>query len=600
MATQDYNVTNSDTFSGIANQFGMTVDELASSNNLLPVGKVLEVKDSEPSQPKTTLRGAAERHNLLMGAAVADGLLNSSTARAVLAREYSSLTPENVMKWGLIEPNPGDFRWAAPDRLVDFAQANGQKVHGHTLLWHTEMPGWAGPDDLDRHIRTIVGRYKGRVQSWDVVNEVISDSGGLRNVWYRDLIGQAFRIAHEADPAAKLYINDYNIEDGRPKTTEMLNLVKRLLSDGVPIHGVGFQCHFHTGWTPSAALKNSMKLFTDLGLEVAVTEFDCAIKDGGTLSVQASKYRDMMDTAIDAKASKFITWGFTDASTWLAGQKPLPFDGNYQPKPAYTAMLNRLNEGITTTPPTPGPSTKVMFWALGPTGTAEANKVLQDALNKEFGDVVVDGDYGPQTIAAYQKWQEKVGPAAMPYDGYPGRVSLPPLAEKYNFTVDYSAPPVVNPPNTSGKISPREVMFNRTSNRFGRDFAEETIRAGLKHMGLPISTAWINGYLTMAVRESSYNPNAVNTTDSNAINPPGYSNASDGNPFQCSRGMWQCIPQTFAAYHHAGTSLSIYDPVASFCASVNYVRSRYGVNADGSNLAQKVQQADPTRPPRGY
>lgn len=599
----DYTVTNIDTFTGIASKFNMTVDELAAENLILPVGKVLKVTslNTEPEAPSVTLKGAARKHNIIMGAAVADHLLDGAGARQRLALEYSSLTPENAMKWGQIEPTRGNFQWAKPDRLVDFAQSNGQKVHGHTLLWHTEMPSWAGPEDLDRHIRTIVGRYKGKIQSWDVVNEVLSDNGGLRNVWYRDLIGKAFRIAHEVDPDAKLYINDYNIEDGRPKTMEMLSLVKRLLSEGVPIHGVGFQCHFHTGWTPAAALLNSMKLFTDLGLEVAVTEFDCAIKSGDTLEVQGIRYRDMMTTAIKAKAARFITWGFTDKSTWLPGQRPLPFDENYQKKPAYKAMLDRLNEGGVVSPvDPPSPPAKVRFADLGPGGVVADNKILQDALNQEFGGVVIDGDYGPQTREAYSRWQELIGTSALPYDGLPGKVSLPPLATKYNFTVDYISAASNNPVNITGKISPRSVLFTKTSNRSGRAFAEETIRAGLTQMGLPVTNFWIDGYLTMASRESSYNPNAVNTYDSNAINPPGYSNASDGAPFQCSRGMWQCIPQTFATYHQAGTSLSIYDPIASFCASVNYVRSVYKVNTDGSNLTQRVQQADPDRTPKGY
>ncbi len=157
--------------------------------------------------------------------------------------------------------------------------------------------------------------------------------------------------------------------------------------------------------------------------------------------------------------------------------------------------------------------------------------------------------------------------------------------------------------NTSGRIAVNDVLYTPTSTMTGKAFAEETVRTTLALMGLPVTNEWVNGYLTMALRESSYNPNAVNTYDSNAKNVVeinGGKNVSDGHPGQCSRGMWQCIPQTFARYHQAGTSLSIYDAVASCAASINYVRAAYGVANDGSNLAAKVQQADPNRPSKGY
>lgn len=174
------------------------------------------------------------------------------------------------------------------------------------------------------------------------------------------------------------------------------------------------------------------------------------------------------------------------------------------------------------------------------------------------------------------------------------------VAPGSSYIVKKNVPVLPEVPTTGGKISPRDVTFNRTTTETGKNFAEGVIRDTLVLMGLPVTDDWVNGYLTMALRESSYNPNAINTYDSNAINPEGYSNASDGYPFQCSRGMWQCIPQTFAGHHQDGTSLSIYDPIASCAASINYVRSRYNVADDGSNLTEKVQQADPTRPPKGY
>ncbi|MER8184582.1 hypothetical protein [Kitasatospora sp. NPDC094015] len=149
----------------------------------------------------------------------------------------------------------------------------------------------------------------------------------------------------------------------------------------------------------------------------------------------------------------------------------------------------------------------------------------------------------------------------------------------------------------SGPIGPRSVLFDPYTGGGGVD---AWIRAACQAAGLPFTEAWRSGYRTLCARESSGDPNAVNTTDANAVDPPGYRTASDGHPFQCSRGVAQCIPQTFAAHHCPGSSLDIYHPVANIAASIRYVRAAYGVAADGSDLAARVQQADPSRPPAGY
>lgn len=360
-----YTVVAGDTLSKIGRDHNTPWQQIAERNGIvspwiIQVGQklIVPLKETPPAEPEpepepepevpvdpTTLKGAAAQHQIEMGAAVADHLLNVPAAREVLAREYNVLTAENVMKPINLQPQRGNWNWAPADRLVNFAQENGQKVHGHTLLWHVNHPGWMTAADIRTHIETVVGRYKGKVQSWDVVNEVVSDSGGLRSQWNYQLIANCFRWAHAVDPDAKLYINDFNVEDGRPKTDSLFELVQSLLNDGVPVHGVGFQCHFNTEWTPAGALYVTMDRFKALGLEVAVTEFDCEMKGStGTPSVQATHYRNITDTVRAAKAKKFITWGFTDASTWLPGRDPLPFDGNYNKKPAYHAMLDRLNE----------------------------------------------------------------------------------------------------------------------------------------------------------------------------------------------------------------------------------------------------------------
>lgn len=647
-----YTVRAGDTLTGISEATNVGINAIGNFNKMITPGQTLNVTapDSNPTSP-TTLREAAVKHKLQMGAAVADFLLDVNPAKAVLAREYSVLTAENVMKFGNIHPQPDTFNWGPADRLVNFAQANNQAVHGHTLLWHIEMPGWAGADDLDKHIRTIVGRYKGKVQSWDVVNELLNEDGSLRNVWYKDLVAQAFRTAHEVDPSAKLYINDFNIETNRPKSDAMYVYVKGLLAQGVPIHGVGFQCHFNTEWTPSNELLVNLKRFKALGLEVAITEFDCALKGNGTLATQATHYGNMIKAAIEGGANKFITWGFTDGSTWLSGQQPLPFNSSYEKKSAYMALLNGLNNTAPVIPPVDpndpdAPVVTTYVAQAGDTWSSIAQKanitvdqlmvlnnikvavgssyIIKSVLPSPPTDPYADGlpqvdsespsarvlqtelkrvgylnanveladNYGPKTQAAVVAFHnENPQFRTTMYDP-----QIRSMGWAYLKGMATGSGKITVVENTSGRISDEDVLFMSTSNQTGKDFAEETIRTALTLMGLPVTDAWINGYLTMALRESSYNPNAVNTYDSNAIGEI----VADGHPFQCSRGMWQCIPQTFARYHQAGTSLSIYDPVASAAASINYVRSIYGVANDGSNLASKVQQADPNRPSKGY
>lgn len=174
------------------------------------------------------------------------------------------------------------------------------------------------------------------------------------------------------------------------------------------------------------------------------------------------------------------------------------------------------------------------------------------------------------------------------------------VATGSSYIVGYTD--VTNIPSTPGRVSTDKVTFLAKNDAKvqgeGKAFCEQVIRQALSVMGLPVTNAWVNGYLTIASRESAYNAAQwrVNTTDSNAVG----ATVADGNPFQCSRGAWQCIPQTFAMYHQAGTSLDIYDPIANCAASINYVRAVYKVSDDGSDLAAKVQQADPTKPPRGY
>lgn len=218
-------------------------------------------------------------------------------------------------------------------------------------------------------------------------------------------------------------------------------------------------------------------------------------------------------------------------------------------------------------------------------------------------DVELADNYGPRTqegVVRFHNENPQYRNANLTYDPQIGPAGWLYLRGMADGVAD---PKPITTLDTAGQIPVNSVQYIKHTGGSGRIVAENAVRAALDVMELPVTQEWITGYLTMALRESSYNPNAVNTYDINAKNVPeinGGKNAADGHPGQCSRGMWQCIPQTFARYHQAGTSLSIYDPVASAAASINYVRAVYGVANDGSNLAARVQQADPNRNPKGY
>jgi len=200
-----------------------------------------------------------------VGAAVEPAFLESDATYAeTVAREFSSVTPENAMKWGPIHPDESAWRWAPADRVLEFAAAHGMRVHGHALVWHEQLPPWlrgVAPRrfraTLEEHIGTLVGRYRGRVGSWDVVNEALTSRGRLRDTLFLDRLGpdyvaEAFRIAHAADPDARLYYNEFGADALGRKSDAVLSLLRGLLDDGVPIHGVGLQMHVDAASPPAA------------------------------------------------------------------------------------------------------------------------------------------------------------------------------------------------------------------------------------------------------------------------------------------------------------------------------------------------------------
>ncbi|GGT85427.1 endo-1,4-beta-xylanase [Streptomyces violascens] len=326
----------------------------------------------------TSLRSLAEAKGIYFGTAMTQGDLNNSALTAVAGSQFGTLTPGNEMKWDTTEPSQGTFNFAPADRIVSFAQANSMKLRGHTLVWHSQLPSWVNSlptaqvkAAMENHITNEVAHYKGKLYSWDVVNEPFNEDGSFRSDAFYNAMGSGFvadalRTARAADPNAKLYLNDYNIEGQNPKSDAMYNLVKSLKSQGVPVDGVGFQAHFVLAQAPST-FKANLQRFAALGVNVAITELDDRIQlpaSSASLAQQASDYAAVINTCLAVTGCVGITqWGVGDADSWIPGTFPgygaaTMYDANYRPKPAYTASVTALG-GSTSSSPTPGASCKV-------------------------------------------------------------------------------------------------------------------------------------------------------------------------------------------------------------------------------------------------
>ena len=309
---------------------------------------------------------------------------NPTDYQRVLAREFGSITAENDMKWQLVHPEPDRYDFSGADAIMEFARANKQEVRGHTLLWHSQNPQWvldaAGDwtcdqarDVLEDHVRTVVGRYAGEIYEWDVANEIVQDdwdTGGVRlrtevNPFLAAcaedpvaLIGDTFRWAHEADPQARLFLNDYNAEGINTKTDFYYALAQELLADGVPLHGFGAQGHLSLMYGFDTSIQANFERFAALGLDVAVTEADVRvpIEDGadGPTPEQVAQHAQRHDAMLEAclavpSCTSFTVWGFPDANSWVPDVFPgeewaTIFEDDLTPKPAYHAMLESLRE----------------------------------------------------------------------------------------------------------------------------------------------------------------------------------------------------------------------------------------------------------------
>ena len=327
------------------------------------------------------LRDAGQRKGLLVGSAVSNSQLRQPTFTKLLADQASIVVAENDMKWEMIHPEPDRFDFARADDLLSFAAQHGQKLRGHTLCWHNQMPPWFAQlatrenaaDLLRRHIAEVAGHFAGHVHSWDVVNEAVNVTDGrpdgLRNSkWLQllgpDYIGIAYRAASTADPKTLLTYNDYEIEPDGPNCDEKRKAVLRLLTwmrdEKIPIHSVGLQSHLRASTKlPSwAGLHQFLAAVEKLDLDVFVTELD--VNDSeltGDVDERdeavAKLYRDYLTNVFQhASVKAVLTWGLTDRDSWLNAPgrrhderrlRPLPFDAALKPKPAFYAIADAMS-----------------------------------------------------------------------------------------------------------------------------------------------------------------------------------------------------------------------------------------------------------------
>jgi len=327
-----------------------------------------------------SLRSVAPR-DLRIGTAVAGGghhvdqpypdpFTYDKPYRKVLAREFNSASPENQMKWEFIHPERDRYNFGPADAIVRFARENGQVVRGHTLLWHSQNPAWLNEGTftkaelrsiLKKHIFTVVGRYRGKIHQWDVANEIFNENGEYRqeNIWIRELgpgiVADAFRWAHQADPRAQLFLNDYGVEWPGVKVDAYETLAKELLAQRVPLHGFASQAHLSMRYGAPDQLAGVLQRFDDLGLKTAITELDVRmdLPEGGVptaeqLQTQASYYKTVLDACLAVDdCNSFTIWGFTDKYSWVPvffpaeGAATVMWD-DFSKKPAYYTLRDTL------------------------------------------------------------------------------------------------------------------------------------------------------------------------------------------------------------------------------------------------------------------
>ena len=323
-------------------------------------------------QTPDTLRKYADRRQLHLGVAVHNSFFpgpDDSRYKQVLKSEFNTVVAENATKPYALEPERGSFNFSQADQLNNFAQKNGMEMRGHCLVWHQQIPEWMNNDRFSReellsvlkeYITTVVSHFKGKIFAWDVVNEAIDEKEAdhfRRSIWMKVIgpayIDSSFVWAHQADPAALLFYNDYDVEWINEKSDAVYELVKGLKNRGVPINGIGLQCHFQLGKIDFEGIRENMQRLAALGLQTQITELDISI-DGGkesreTLQEQAEAYGRMTRLWLDDEnCTAFMVWGLSDNYSWIpqfsnnTRGTALLFDANFNRKPAYDQVLQEL------------------------------------------------------------------------------------------------------------------------------------------------------------------------------------------------------------------------------------------------------------------
>lgn len=311
----------------------------------------------------------------------------------IIKQQFDCISPENCLKWESVHPEPGQYDFTLADQYVEFGQKNGMIIIGHNLIWHNQIPQWVFQDGhgkpVDRntllarmhdHIFTVVGRYKGKIHGWDVVNEALDEDGSLRqSPWLKilgpDYLVKAYQFAHEADPAAELYYNDYSLEN-LPKQKGAISLIKSLRAQGVQVAAIGLQGHYNLTWPAPGAIDETISAFAQLGVKVMITELDINMLPSATRSQSAEvslhfaargdlnpytnglpdqiqqqlaqRYSSIFKVFMKDRAdlTRVTFWGVTDGDSWLNNWPipgrtayPLLFDRTGQPKPAFNAVI---------------------------------------------------------------------------------------------------------------------------------------------------------------------------------------------------------------------------------------------------------------------
>ena len=323
-----------------------------------------------------TLRYYADKNQKSIGVALCT-YKGYDSERKEAARQFNMMVCENEMKMDALQPSKGSFSFGGADNLVSLAQQNDMAIRGHCLVWHSQVPGWLSSDGkkndknwtreqaleiMKNHITKVMQHYKGKVREWDVVNECLDDdqttvrsnpnSYDLRqqSVWQRaigdDYIDSAFVYAHRADPDAILYLNDYGVElQGKAKSLAFYNLAVSLKEKGIPIHGVGLQCHFSIGEVDGVKLNRTIKRFAEAGLMCIITELDMGISSttAANKEEQARLYRMITDIVLkNDNCPSMVIWGVKDNDSWRSASNPLLYDSGMGKKPAWYGVRSAL------------------------------------------------------------------------------------------------------------------------------------------------------------------------------------------------------------------------------------------------------------------